>query len=342
MFAAEGRFRGTAVGMSGRSIAVSSNDFRSLDFDRLWAGRETTTSVEGGILAELLRATDGSRILEMGTGTGRLTPVLRHAAREYVGLDLHAEFLDRLPSSPGPERSLSVAADALHAPFVDGSFTTIVIVRVYNFFQDPRPLLQEVARLLTPDGCVIIGYQPRPSFATLVDDYRMFLRGERAPDAPTLTFSGKEQVPVRPGQFLAWLPTRGGFRSTLDRAGFSLEESLSSGLEDYWVARRVPARVFLRLAGAADRFGGLPNQFVRARKRSTRESRMLASWETMLGCPNCHRGLGAWVGTSSRQEIECSDCGRKVLVREEWVDATLHPTASVATGATDRLSQSGP
>lgn len=302
----------------------STTDFRSLDFDRLWAGRDTTTSVERALLADLLSEANGARILEVGTGTGRLTPVLRERAGEYVGLDLHPEFLDRLPWAPGPSRSMRVAADARHAPFVDGSFSVVVVVRVYNFFPEPREFLREAFRLLAPGGCLLIGYQPHPSIATLIDDYRMFLNGERKAGAPSLTFSRASQVPARPGQFIAWLPTRRLVRTSLAEAGLRLERSLSSGVEDYAVASRFPARLFIRLAEMADGTRSFPNQFLRSRKGRADDPRSLPDWDSMVACPKCRRPWGP-IDLDRAQALACPACGKRLRVDREWLDAGVEP-----------------
>jgi SAM-dependent methyltransferase len=300
------------------------DDFRSLDFDSLWAGREATTTVERAVLGQLLEGLDPRRVLEVGPGAGRLTPVLRAKSNEYVALDLHSEFLGRIPATPGPARSLRVVADAHHAPFRDGSFTIVVVVRVYNFLPDPLAFLKEMSRLLAPGGRVVIGYQPRPSLATLVDDYRLFLSGRRAPGAPTMTFSNLPQVPAGPEPFPTWLPTRSHVRASLARSGFVVERALSTGVEDYAVGRRLPPRVFIGLAPVGDPFRFLPTQFVRARSSAEPSGRPLPDWTDMLACPGCRSPFGT-VALDHASTVRCSTCGRITLVRDGWVEARPGP-----------------
>jgi SAM-dependent methyltransferase len=295
-------------------------DFRSLDFEALWAGRGSTTAVERALLAGLLGTTDGRRALEVGPGEGRMTPVVRGRAEEYVALDLHREFLARIPWDPGPEHSLRVVADAHHAPFVDGAFSLVVIIRVYNFLPDPRAFLREIYRLLTPGGSLILGYQPRTSLATLVDDYRLFLSGRRARGALSMTFSRQPQVPSGPAPFPTWLPSRAFVRSTLATAGFDVVRSISSGAEDYVVGRRLPPRLFVQLAPLGDRLGFLPTQFVLARRPSTPELRPFPEWSDMVACARCRTTLGP-ITLTSTSRYQCVACGAVTQVRDGWLEA---------------------
>jgi SAM-dependent methyltransferase len=295
-------------------------DFRSLDFDRLWTGRENTTTVERTILAQLLEGVDTGRVLEIGTGSGRLTPVLRQRAEEYVALDLHPEFLTRIPWGPGPTRSVRVAADAHHPPFVGGAFTAIVVVRVYNFLPDPPAFLRKIYRLLAPGGHLVIGYQPHPSLATLVDDCRLSLQGRRPRGTPTMTFSRAPQVPSGPGPFPAWLPTRRFVRSSLERSGFVVDRALSSGIEDYSIGRRLPPRVFIRLAQLGDRTGILPTQFVLAHKPSGGSPERLPPWTEILACPQCGEPFGS-VDLEIPRRLRCPVCKVEMNIGREWIDA---------------------
>jgi SAM-dependent methyltransferase len=298
------------------AIASVTTDFRSIDFDRLWVGRDNTTFVERAMLARLLSEADTRRTLEIGTGAGRLTPELRRRAEEYVGLDLHPEFLSRVPTGPGPSRSMRVVGDAHHAPFVDHAFTAIVLVRVYNFLPDPGVFLQEMKRLLVPGGHLIIGYQPRPSMATLVDDIRMFLRNDRAEGSRTLTFARAPLIRSGPGPFPSWVPTRRHLRATLESSGFAVRRTLSTGLEDYVVGRRLPPSIFVRVAESLDHAGWLPTQFVDAQSVSDLAPGPLPDWSTLLACPECGATLAS-SASGTRAATRCGACRHEVQVLED-------------------------
>jgi len=82
--------------MADQPPAYALPDFRALDFERLWLGRRKTTDLESWVLARCFGASLSDRLLEVGPGGGRLTPLLRGRATEFVAVDVTRAFLDRL------------------------------------------------------------------------------------------------------------------------------------------------------------------------------------------------------------------------------------------------------
>jgi SAM-dependent methyltransferase len=84
------------------------------------------------------------RWLEVGSGTGLVTPWLAGRARTVVALDLSSRMLALAPAGAGPR----VRADAARAPFAGGAFDAVVAVNAFLF---PA----EVDRLLAPGGALV-------------------------------------------------------------------------------------------------------------------------------------------------------------------------------------------
>jgi ubiquinone/menaquinone biosynthesis C-methylase UbiE len=100
----------------------------------------------------------GGRLLEVGAGFGRLAD--EYAGYESVVLfDASAELLgaarQRLASD---SRFEFILGDAHHLPFADGAFDTIVCVRAIHNFTDPAAVFAEFARLLRPDGTLVVEF----------------------------------------------------------------------------------------------------------------------------------------------------------------------------------------
>ena len=98
----------------------------------------------------------GEALVELGAGFGRL-------ADEYVGydrvvlLDLSGVQLEAARERlKGDRRYEIVEGDMSALPFEDASFDTVVCVRVLHHFQDPRPAIAEMARVLRPGGVLIV------------------------------------------------------------------------------------------------------------------------------------------------------------------------------------------
>lgn len=304
----------TASAASGRPTP----DFRSLDFDRLWIGRDRVTEVERSVVREALATVSPSRVLEIGTGAGRLSSVIQGNAREYAALDITPEFLARIPLRNGTA-SLRVAANVYHLPFVDQAFPAVVMVRVLGFLEDPRAALEEIGRVMRPGGLLVVSYNPHPSVASLVDDLKVGL--SRSPTEPkrSMTFSRQAIVPVRPSSFPAWSLTRAEFRRTVDAAGLVGTVERPTGWEEYPGLRKLPAKFFHSLSHAASRIGGFPTRFALLR-RPGESLGPPAEWGQVLACPACRSPLGA----STRHDlpaITCTQCHRSWPREDGILDA---------------------
>jgi ubiquinone/menaquinone biosynthesis C-methylase UbiE len=97
-----------------------------------------------------------TNILEVGTGTGALIPILKARYPEccLVSVDLAHRMLSKAQSRvPG---SALVQADAHHLPFMDQAFDAIVCHNAFPHFWWPETALQTFRRLLVPKGILLI------------------------------------------------------------------------------------------------------------------------------------------------------------------------------------------
>ena len=84
------------------------------------------------------------RWLELGSGTGLLTPWLAERARLVVAVDLAAGMLARAPTGVGAR----VRADGARLPVADGSIDAVVLLNAFLF-------PSEATRVLAPHGVVV-------------------------------------------------------------------------------------------------------------------------------------------------------------------------------------------
>jgi SAM-dependent methyltransferase len=93
--------------------------------------------------------------LEIGVGTGRFAAPLG----VQFGIDPAAEVLGYARA-----RGVCVAAARAEAlPFADASFDCALVVTTICFVDDAAAMLREVARVLRPDGTLVIGLIERES-----------------------------------------------------------------------------------------------------------------------------------------------------------------------------------
>ena len=114
-------------------------------------------------LRSILRPEPGERILEIGPGVGYYT--LDMAA--WVGpegkveiFDLQQEFLDHTVGRAGEQGLTNVIptqGDATALPYEDDSMDAVALTAVLGEIPDPVAALREIARVLKPDGRLIVG-----------------------------------------------------------------------------------------------------------------------------------------------------------------------------------------
>jgi ArsR family transcriptional regulator len=114
--------------------------------------------VEAAIV-ELARAHGVGRLLDVGTGTGRMIELLGPEAAAVAGLDRSSEML-RVARSKLEAAGLG-AADLrpgdLHAmPFSAGAFDTVILHQVLHFLDAPEAAVAEAARVLAPGGQILL------------------------------------------------------------------------------------------------------------------------------------------------------------------------------------------
>ena len=99
------------------------------------------------------------RLLDIGTGTGRVLELLAKQADSAVGIDRSPEMLrlarGKLAGS-GNQSAEVRQADMSALPFADGSFDTVTLHHVLHFADEPAAVVSEAARLLSPGGKLLV------------------------------------------------------------------------------------------------------------------------------------------------------------------------------------------
>ena len=114
--------------------------------------------VEAAIL-DLLGDRPVGRLLDIGTGTGRMIELLGRAATSVIGVDRSPEML-RLArgriEAAGLTRAEVRHADMYALPRPDGSADTVVLHQVLHFADTPAAVIAEAARVTEDRGRVLI------------------------------------------------------------------------------------------------------------------------------------------------------------------------------------------
>lgn len=105
----------------------------------------------------------GTRLLDVGCGTGLLLALARERGADVVGLDVAPALLG-IAAERVPDAELHVA-DLQTLPFHDHAFDAVTAINALQFAEDPPAAIRDAARVLRPDGRLCVGLFAAPERA---------------------------------------------------------------------------------------------------------------------------------------------------------------------------------
>jgi SAM-dependent methyltransferase len=139
---------------------VASESFRrqGADWDEMRALDLPAAAVEAALMA-LVPEHNAGRLLDIGTGTGRVLELLAPRISHGVGVDASKAMLalarSRLARAGIGHCSVRLA-DMYRLPLAEASFDVAVMQMVLHYAEDPAGVLAEAARVLRPGGRLIV------------------------------------------------------------------------------------------------------------------------------------------------------------------------------------------
>ena len=115
------------------------------------------SEVEGAIGRALADRPLG-RLVDIGTGTGRMLELFGPAADQAIGIDRSSEML-RLARAKLEAAGIATSlrqGDMYALPLGDGSADTIIIHQVLHYAHSPATAIAEAARVLGPGGTLLV------------------------------------------------------------------------------------------------------------------------------------------------------------------------------------------
>src|SRR5687768_7298318 len=127
-----------------------------------WDALRSLHVAESEVEASIGRALDDApigRLIDIGTGTGRMIELFGRAASQSLGIDRSPEML-RLARVKLAQAGLDAVelrqGDMYSLPLPSGAAETVIIHQVLHYAQNPAAAVSEAARLLTPGGRLLI------------------------------------------------------------------------------------------------------------------------------------------------------------------------------------------
>jgi ubiquinone/menaquinone biosynthesis C-methylase UbiE len=131
------------------------------EWDSLRSLHVAETEVEGAIRRVMLTAPLG-RVLDVGTGTGRMIELFAEDSARFVALDNSTEMLrlaraklSRLNDEAAGKVDIMLG-DFNALPLGDEAFDTVIFHQVLHYAQHPEGVIAEAARVIAPGGRLVI------------------------------------------------------------------------------------------------------------------------------------------------------------------------------------------
>jgi len=139
-------------------VASESFQKKGADWDEMRALDLPAQAVEAALSA-LIPDAPNLRLLDIGTGTGRVLELLAPRIRQGLGVDASKAMLALARSrlaNPGHAHCQVRLGDMYRLPLPDGSFDVAVLQMILHYAEDPTGALAEATRVLAPGGLIIV------------------------------------------------------------------------------------------------------------------------------------------------------------------------------------------
>jgi ArsR family transcriptional regulator len=127
------------------------------EWDAIRSLHVAESEVEGAIVRLLASAPIG-RLVDIGTGTGRMIELFGGGATSALGVDRSPEMLrlarSKLAHAAFPHELRQ--GDMYALPLASGSADTVIVHQVLHYAQQPAAAIAEAARLMAPGGRLLI------------------------------------------------------------------------------------------------------------------------------------------------------------------------------------------
>lgn len=132
-----------------------------------WDGLRSMHVAESEVeeaIQQMLEAAPLGRMLDVGTGTGRMIELFAERSAQFTAIDNNGDMLrlaraklaELVPAKFASDRVEILLGDFNALPLADDCFDTILLHQVLHYGQNPERVIAEAARVLRPGGRIMI------------------------------------------------------------------------------------------------------------------------------------------------------------------------------------------
>lgn len=225
-------------------IDISDYDGSGYDYTSFWKERQYEDRSEKNALGKLLPK-QGEKILDLGGGYGRLSPLYIDRYKQSIILDYSQNLLDKahlLAEQKDWKNLQTKRGDVYQLPFGNDEFDTVLMVRVLHHLEKPQIALKEIARVLQPGGVFILEFANKIHLKRRIKHWTKRNWGFTQDEEPT-------QFDTGDGIILNYHPKH--VQRLLKNTGFRLEKkSAASNLRLPILKKFLPLQLHLLLDSA--------------------------------------------------------------------------------------------
>lgn len=150
------------------------------DIEEMLSERDAMLVREYDAALDLARFGAPETILDVATGSGRMLFQILKRGHSVVSGDIDQDALDRARERLGnlADKPTLVIMDAHKLQFDDSSFHAVTFANAIHEIDDPRGALDEITRVLTADGKLLVVEFNSQGFELMELHHRMQGRGE--------------------------------------------------------------------------------------------------------------------------------------------------------------------
>lgn len=149
--------------MADNQIDISDYDQSGYDYREYWRNRQYDNLIEQYALQKLF-PTFGERLIDIGGGFGRLMDTYKDKFKHITIFDYSRNNLQVAQSRIESHQLYHITTqqgNIYELPFSDGTFDTVLCVRVLHHLGRPSLALHEIHRILKPGGALIIQFSSK-------------------------------------------------------------------------------------------------------------------------------------------------------------------------------------